>query len=184
MGETGYEAYRYSITAVTAFGILGNILAVISILSQKNLLKNNYYFLVLQLAICDLGALMIYILQVINWHWLEEPLFDFSKFYCLVRLGVLAYIFQLAGIGMMLVISVLRYRATMHPLKPAINRRKLKVVCGLVYVVGLIAGYGLVIPKCFMQRNDVAIVYENQFDLLDYRDILTLVYFSKGYVLF
>ena len=64
---------------------------------------------------------MIYILQVINWHWLEEPLFDFSKFYCLVRLGVLAYIFQLAGVGMMLVISVLRYRATVHPLKPAIT---------------------------------------------------------------
>ncbi len=61
---------------------------------------------------------------------------------------------------MMLVISVLRYRATVHPLKPAITRRKLKVVCGLVYVVGLIAGYGAVVPKCFMQWNDVAIVYD------------------------
>ncbi len=61
---------------------------------------------------------------------------------------------------MMLVISVLRYRASVHPLKPAISRRKLKVVCGSVYVVGLIAGYGATVPICFMQWNDViAIVY-------------------------
>ncbi len=60
---------------------------------------------------------------------------------------------------MMLVISVLRYRAIVHPLKPAITRRKLKVVCGVVYVVGLIAGYGAAVPICFMQWNDIRIVY-------------------------
>jgi hypothetical protein len=49
---------------------------------------------------------------------------------------------------MMLIISVLRYRATVHPLKPAISRRKLKVVCGLVYIVGFIAGYGTRLPSC------------------------------------
>jgi hypothetical protein len=32
---------------------------------------------------------------------------------------------------MMLIISVLRYRATVHPLKADVSRRKLKVVCGL-----------------------------------------------------
>jgi hypothetical protein len=60
---------------------------------------------------------------------------------------------------MMLIISLLRYRATVHPLKPDISRRKLKVVCGLVYIVGFIAGYGTRLPLCFMQWNDVAIVY-------------------------
>ena len=30
-----------------------------------------------------------------------------------------SYIFQVAGIAMMLAISLLRYRATVHPLKPA-----------------------------------------------------------------
>ena len=39
---------------------------------------------------------------------------------------------------MMLILSLLRYRTTAHALKPAISRRKLKVVCGLVYLVGLI----------------------------------------------
>jgi hypothetical protein len=59
---------------------------------------------------------------------------------------------------MMLVITVLRYRATVHPLKLAISRRKLKVVCGLVYIVGFIAGYGTDLPLCFMQQNDRAVM--------------------------
>jgi hypothetical protein len=43
-----------------------------------------------------------------------------------------ALVFQVAGVGMMLVISVLRYCATVHPLRPTISRRKLKVFCGLL----------------------------------------------------
>jgi hypothetical protein len=64
---------------------------------------------------------------------------------------------------MMLIISLLRYRATVHPLKPDVSRRKLKVVCGLVYIVGFIAGYGTYLPLCFIQWNDVAIVYAKVF---------------------
>ena len=65
----------------------------------------------------------------------------------------------------MLIISVLRYRATVHPLKPDVSRRKLKVVCGLVYIVGFIAGYATDLPLSFMQWNDhVAIVYDKVFD--------------------
>ena len=70
---------------------------------------------------------------------------------------------------MMLIISVLRYRATVHPLKPAISRRKLKVVCGLVYLVGFIAGYGTRLPLCFMQWNDAAIVYAKVYNKLNFR---------------
>ncbi len=152
MGETGYEAYRYSTAAVLVFGILGNILVIISILRQTNLLKNNYYYLVLHLAICDLGALIIYLLHHINGNFLKEPHFvNPNKFYCLFYF--VSYTLAAAAACMMLVISVLRYRATVHSLKPAISRRKLKVVCGLVYVVGLIAGYGPAVPNCFMLGN-------------------------------
>ncbi len=154
MGETGYEAYRYSTAAVLVFGILGNILVIISILRQTNLLKNNYYYLVLHLAICDLGALIIYLLHHINWNFLKEPHFvkhHLNKFYCLFYFA--SYTLAAAGACMMLVVSVLRYRATVHPLKPAISRRELKVVCGLMYVVGLIAGYGPAVPNCFMPGN-------------------------------
>ena len=59
----------------------------------------------------------------------------------------------------MLIISLLRYRATVHPLKPAITLRKLKVVCGLVYLVGLIVGCGLRLLRCFLMSNVVYIAY-------------------------
>jgi hypothetical protein len=159
MGKTAEDVYRYSNVVVLVWGILGNILVVISILRQKKLLKNNYYFVVLHLAICDLGVLIIYLIKHVNWYLVEEQLFTYTTKYC--AFSRINYFFQDAGIGMMLIISVLRYRATVHPLKPDVSRRKLKVVCGLVYVVGFIAGYATDLPLCFwMQWNDVAIVYK------------------------
>ena len=143
-----YDAYRYSYTAVIVFGIFGNILVIMSILRQKNVLKNNYYFLVLHLAICDLGALIIYVFHNINFQHTGKPIFDLNKFYCsgyYVR-----FFFQVSGIGMMVMISVLRHRATVHPFKPAISRRIWKLVCGLVYIVAFFAGYLTIVPLCFM----------------------------------
>jgi hypothetical protein len=159
MGKTTYDAYRYSNTVVLVLGILGNILVIISILTQKKVLKNNYYFVVLHLAICDLGVPIVYLIKHVNWYLVEEQLFTYSTKYCAFR--CITYFFQDAGISMMLIISVLRYRATVHPLKPDASRRKLKVVCSLVYTVGFIAGYATNLPLCFMQQtSDVAIVYE------------------------
>ena len=152
------DAVRYSSIAVTAFGICGNTLVIISILRQRRLLRNNYYFLVFHLAICDLVWLLVAFFFVINFIFTESSLYDYSVITCLFL--NIDYVFQVAGIGMMLIISVIRYRATVHPLKPAISRQKLKVVCCLVYIVGFIAGYGPAIPLCFMHRNDVLFVYE------------------------
>ena len=73
---------------------------------------------------------------------------------------VILYTFQLIGVGMMFMISLLRYRAIVHPLKPAISRGKLKVVCGLVYLVGLIAGCGIRLPLHFKESNVVIVVYQ------------------------
>ena len=159
MGKTAYDAYRYSDAVVNVVGFLGNILVIISILRQKKLLKNNYYFLVLHLAICDLGPLIILLFLHFNWYFVEDPLVTTATKYCVFI--KIYYVFRVAGIGMMLIISLLRYRATVHPLKPDISRRKLKVVCGLVYVVGFIVGYGTYLPLCFViQWNDVAIFYD------------------------
>ena len=66
---------------------------------------------------------------------------------------------NLLGVGMMLIISLLCYRATVHPLKPSISRRKLKVVRGLVYLVGLIVGCGLRLPGCFIKWLIVYVAY-------------------------
>ena len=151
MEKTAFDVYRYSNVVVLVFGILGNILVVVSILRQKQVLRNNYYFLVLHLAICDLGALIIILFDHVNLYLVEDLLVIYSTKYCAFR--CITYFFQVAGPGMMLIISVLRYRATVHPLKPAIIRRKLKVVCGLVYLGCLIAGYGVFLPECFLNDD-------------------------------
>ena len=155
MGEQEYDAYRYSRSLIIVFGIIGNILVILSILRQKkNVLKNNYYFLVLHLAICDLAVLIIYLFGVVEFYWLEEPLLFHA--YMITCLGnTISEAFQLTGVGIMLIISLLRYRATVHPLKPVISRRKLKVVCGMVYLVGLIVAGGVHLPLCFIKSNVV-----------------------------
>ena len=63
----------------------------------------------------------------------------------------------------MLIISLLRYRATVHPLKPTISRRKLKVVCGLVYLAGLIAACGAGFPLCFIKSTVLRDAFLNFF---------------------
>ena len=73
---------------------------------------------------------------------------------------VIGEAFPFTGVGTMLIISLLRYRATVHPLKPAISRRKLKVVCGLVYLVGLIVGCGIRLPECLIKSNVVIVAYK------------------------
>jgi hypothetical protein len=106
----------------------------------------------LQLAASDLLFLLIISFNVIKHKLAEGSLFSNPMIDCL--LCDLCFIFEVVGIGMMLMISVLRYRATVHPLKPAISRRKLKLVCGLVYVAGFVLGYGPAMPECLMNSSD------------------------------
>ena len=148
-----YDALRYSSISVAVFGILGNALVIISILRQRRLLKNNYYFLVLHLAFCDLGFLVFEFILAINLYFVKKE-YKSIVFYCLVI--DIEYAFQIAGVYMMMIISVLRYHAAVHPLKHDISRRKWKFVSGLGYVVGLIMGYGAGIPECFVQKDNVA----------------------------
>ena len=151
-------AYKYSFTSVVVFGILGNILVIISILRQRNLLKNNYYLLVLHLAVCDLAWLVVFIFTYVRQEVFigrKDPTLTYCLFF------ELRSVFHIAGVYMMLMISVLRYYATVYPLKPDVNRRKLKSVCGLGYILGVIAGYGVRAPICFLQREpDKHTIYE------------------------
>ena len=159
MGKIKNDAYEYSYTVVVVFGILGNILVILSILRQKKtMLKNDYYCLVLHLAICDLAALFIYIFNIVDIFWLEKTLSDYSPMIT-CNIYVILYTFQLIGVGMMFIISLLRYRAIVHPLKPAIRRGKLKVVCGLVYLAGLIVGCGIRLPLCFIKSKVAYVAY-------------------------
>ena len=170
------EMVEDSYSVVIVFGIVGNILVILSILRQKNnMLKNNYYFLVLHLAICDLVVLIIFLFNIVDLVvvWLKEPILDHPPMIT-CDVYVIGNAFQLAGVGMMLIISLLRYRATVHPVKPAISRRKLKVVCGLVYLVGLIAACGTRLPLCFIKSTVVSNVYGKFFNASQ----IFLIYFG------
>ena len=124
-------------------------------------LKNNYYFLVLQLAICDLGWLVVTFFFISNGYFAEEALFKVSVIYCLTR--YLRHVFRFAGIYMMLMIAILRYHAAVHPLKHDISRRKLKVICCSWYILGLIVecGASVVDIACLSQRCSLLWVWKS-----------------------
>ena len=103
--HTTHDAFRCSLIFVFAFGILGNILVIISILRLKKLLKNNYYFSILDLAICDLGVLVLTSFDDIFFSFVET--FHYSDANYLVR--NIDAIFGVAGKYVMLIIAALSF---------------------------------------------------------------------------
>ena len=165
MGVTAYDAYIYSLILVIVFGILGNILAIISLAREKQLSKKNCYFLVLHLAVCDLGALtMLFLSHTI--YLLDVAIHRGLNISCLFH--VLHVPFYYSGVAMMLTISVVRYRATVHPLKPAISRVKLIKVCFVLHVADLIIALGLTSLRCF----DIELNYHTYRTFIDVSDLL------------
>ena len=61
---------------------------------------------------------------------------------------------------MMLIISVLRYRVTVHPLKLSFSRGKIKIVCGLAYIIGLVTTVGMTIQECIVDPQGRYYIYE------------------------
>ena len=182
-----FDVFSYSATIVIVFGILGNILVILSVLRQNKMLRNNYYFLILHLAFCDLAGLILYFIEY-YWPGGRLPICNCHMLTC--RGFVFDYFFKFAAVGMLLIISLLRYRAVVYPLKPSIGRRKLKVVCGLVYLVGLIAVCALYLPLCFVKSNVVYKAYEkfcNVFAIFFVFFVpvafMTVVYFKIGQLL-
>ena len=129
---------------IVIFGIIGNVLVIISILRRRSLLTSNYYFVVLHLAICDLMLLVEFFVHSMTK--LFERNVEYYETFCLfMQTG---YLFAVAGALMMLIIAILRYRASAYPLKTPISKRKLKVFCVMVYIVSFILGYAIYIPIC------------------------------------
>ena len=160
MDTTAYLTYKYSSFLIFVLGILGNLSVIISIARQRCLLKKNYYFLVLKLSICDLAALIIKFLDHVDIHWIDKPVYYYSTIYCTFSSSY--YVFVIAEVAVMLIISVHRFRATVHPLMPDIGRRKLKMICSLAYIVSLIVGFGVSSPKCYVRLN---VIYRKLFNL-------------------
>ena len=151
--ETKYDAFIYARLSIYAPGILGNTLVIISILTQRRLLKNNYYFLVQQLAICDLAWLVANSFDAANYLFVKKQSVGVNNTMVYCFFYRITFFFQVAGICLMLIISILRYRATVHPLKPAMSRRKLKAVCCFCYIIALFAGYGILSVTCLKQMD-------------------------------
>ena len=104
--------------SLVVFGDLRNTLVVLSILRQnKNELKNNYYFLVLYIVICDLAVLVINLFKAVEFYRLEGPLSVNSPMIA-CHSFVIAAAFKFAEVHMLLTISLLCFCATVHPLKP------------------------------------------------------------------
>ena len=173
MAQIEYNVFMFFYVSVVIFGILGNIFVIISISWQRRMLKNNYYFLVLHLAICDLGWLVISLFFIVNRYYAEEGLLKISIIQCLSK--YLRHIFQFAGIYMMLAIAILRYHAAVYPLKHEISRRKLKIISCLGYILASIVQCGTSVPRCFLHKNIVD--YMNKFV---YAYVILLVYFAPN----
>ena len=117
------------------FGVLGNILVIYSIVSQRSLLKSNYYFLVLHLAFCDLMVLLGISYYTYGTLY-PNVLFIRSLPICIVGQATLTVFFN-AGVFMVVLIAIIRFRAVLHPLEPAVSRSKLRVVVGAVYLCAI-----------------------------------------------
>ncbi|XP_046853021.1 bombesin receptor subtype-3-like [Xenia sp. Carnegie-2017] len=144
------------VVAICVLGIAGNTLVIASILKQKILLKKNYYFLVLHLAICDAFVLLsIFFFEIFEHHLKSKPIL----LNCSYISGIDTF-FQIGGVSMMLIISVLRYRAIVHPLKLSFSRQKIKIVCGLAYIIGLVTTVGMTFQECIVDPQARYFIYE------------------------
>jgi hypothetical protein len=120
-----------------SLGILGNIPVILSIFRKRSLLKNNHYYLILHLAICDFLYLSLFtpvIYSTLN----GSPMITSSSYLlCKIWWPAHTVVFT-AGGHFLVLISILRYRAIVHPLEPAVRRSTLKILSTLVYVLAII----------------------------------------------
>lgn len=120
-------------TVAVVLGILGNFPVILSICRQRSLLKSSYYYLVLHLAICDFLSLLFVIPDIYSIFSSSPFITGWSYLLCKTYRPAYTIVFT-AGANFLLLISALRYRAIVHPLKPPIRRRTLKIMSSVVYV--------------------------------------------------
>ena len=129
-------------------GVFGNALVIYCICRTRNL-NINYYILALHLGTGDL----LYLLFSLDTYlaWLPN-----SPFYRSLAMSKtwrpLSTLFFTAAVHFMVVISILRYRAVVHPFKRPVSKRKVRVIVCLVYVFALICVTPFVLVLRFTER--------------------------------
>ena len=140
------------LTLAVVFGVLGNIPVIVSICRKRSLLKNIYYYLILHLAICDLFFLSLFIPDIQSV-FTERPAIA-SLSYVLCKTWWPAHtLFFTAGANFLVLISMLRYRAIVHPLKTPVEHKTIKIISACIYVFAMIS----VIPYVLALRFDESI---------------------------
>ena len=137
------------LTVAVCLGILGNIPVIVSICQKRSLLKSNHYYLILHLAICDFFYLIFFIPDIISIFRVSPSIASSSYLLCKTSGPVHTTVFT-AGANFLVIISILRYRATVYPFKPAVSRRTLKISSTAVYLFAIICS----IPHMLVLRFD------------------------------
>jgi hypothetical protein len=116
-------------------GTVGNFLVILVIFRHRSLLKNNHYYVVFHLAICDFFTLVISTSDI--YHAFTGSSMINSLVLC--KLWNPAHTaFYIAGILFMIIISILRFQAVSKPFRPALSRWKVKVMTMLAYIFATI----------------------------------------------
>ena len=121
---------------IVIFGSIGNLLVIFSLYHQKKLLKkNNHYYLVLHLAICDL-ALLLFTTEYIYTSFTGLP-FAFSTIFCKTW-STIHTLFFIMEAGVMVLISLIRYRAVLYPFRAPLKRWQINLALGAVWVFAIV----------------------------------------------
>ena len=141
--------FALSFSFVQVTGLSGNAL-VIYCISRTKSLNNNYYNLVLHLAICNL----LYLLFSLDTTYKARfPTSSFVRSLAMCKTWhPLSTLFFTTGVHFMVLISILRYRAVVYPFKHPIRKRRIRVIVCLVYVFTLICVIPFVLLLRFTER--------------------------------
>ena len=120
---------------VTAAGTIGNFLVILVILSNRSLLRNIHYYLVLHLAICDFFTLM-FPTSLIYHAFTGNSMLN-SQVLCKLWRPAHA-VFYNAGVLFMVIISVVRFQAVLKPLEPGMRRWKVKILAMSAYIFAIV----------------------------------------------
>ena len=138
----------FSILAVL-LGVPGNTAVIVSICRTRKLLRNNHYYLLLHLAICDLLHLMFFIDNIYAIFNDDTGVASRSLILCKIWSPMYTISFT-AGVYFLVLISVFRYRASVQLFKLPISRRMLKILSASVYLIAVLC----VIPYALVLKFD------------------------------
>ena len=165
---------------VALAGTVGNLLVILLIFWNPRLLKNNHYYLVLHLAICDL-SILVFTSSEINNAFTGRSMIN-SPALCKLWWPTHT-VFYNAGIFFMVLISIVRYQAVLKPLEPAVSRCKVKVLAVLVYVLSTICVLPYVLVLQFNYKSGCVEMWPMQLLNIFYTSALSAVQYFIPIVL-